>query len=71
LPELALNLNAATMNLSNVLHNRQTKAGASHLTTPPLIYAVKTLKEAGKMRALDSRPRVSDHTPNIFPLSVS
>ena len=56
----ALQRNRAAVELADVLHNRQTKAGAAVLPCPPGVHPIKTFKDSALILWRDADAGVRD-----------
>jgi hypothetical protein len=56
--KLALRFDAATMQLCDVLHNRQSQTGASQFATPSFVSPIKALEDPWQMLFADPKPMI-------------
>jgi hypothetical protein len=61
-----LNVDTSSVDLRDMLYDRETQSGPAHLSTTPLIDPIKTLEETGKMRGLDARTGIGYHAAHIL-----
>jgi len=59
MPQLAFSLNASTVQLGDMFHNRQPQAGASQFAAASFVSAIKALEDSRQMLFADPESVIS------------